>query len=112
VGIRRRNRGRSQGDAARPRSAGEIRGGESVSAAFAVQRRVLNDPADHALQRPCTSVHTAGQHGKRPETHERHPGHRRPTPTRIDERKEHRLSACPCCGEPLQRGNRSRTWII
>lgn len=54
----------------------------------------------------------AGRRRKRPGAREGHPGARRPAPTRIDERKEHRLSACPCCGGTLQRCNRSRTRII
>ncbi|MBU0641478.1 MAG: hypothetical protein KKB50_21670, partial [Planctomycetes bacterium] len=53
-----------------------------------------------------------GRRRKRPGARDGHPGHRRPTPTRIDERKEHRLKVCPCCGGPLQRCNRSRPRII
>lgn len=41
-----------------------------------------------------------------------HAGHHRPTPSRIDQRKSHRLPACPCCGGKLQRCNRKRTRII
>ncbi len=55
---------------------------------------------------------TAGRRRKRPGAREGHPGTRRPMPTRIDERKEHRLSACPGCGGTLQRCNRNRTRII
>lgn len=33
-------------------------------------------------------------------------------PPRIDERVQHRLAACPCCGGALQRCNRTRTRII
>ncbi|MBU0640209.1 MAG: transposase, partial [Planctomycetes bacterium] len=53
-----------------------------------------------------------GRRRKRPGAREGHPGTHRPTPTRIDERKEHRLLACPCCGGALQRCNRSRPRII
>jgi hypothetical protein len=42
-----------------------------------------------------------GRRRKRPGARQGHPGHRRPTPTRIDEQKEHRLKVCPCCGGPL-----------
>jgi transposase len=55
---------------------------------------------------------TSGRRRKRPGARKGHTGHRRPAPTRIDERKQHRLSACPCCGGSLQRCNRSRTRII
>src|SRR3954452_16812770 len=39
-----------------------------------------------------------------------HPGHRRPTPTHIDRREEHALSACPRCQGPVRpcRGSPSR----
>ena len=53
-----------------------------------------------------------GRRGKRPGAKPGHPGHRRPTPTRIDQRKEHRLEVCPCCGGPLQRCRRTRTRLI
>ncbi|MCH9035087.1 MAG: IS66 family transposase [Planctomycetes bacterium] len=41
-----------------------------------------------------------------------HPGHRRTTPERIDERETHRLKRCPHCDGRLQRCQRSRTRII
>jgi transposase len=53
-----------------------------------------------------------GRRRKRPGAKNGHPGHRRPTPTRIDERREHRLKVCPGCGGPLQRCRRSRTRLI
>jgi hypothetical protein len=53
---------------------------------------------------------TAGRRRKRPGARKGHPGTRRPAPTRIDARKEHRLSACPCCGGRAIR--RSRSWAI
>ena len=53
-----------------------------------------------------------GRRRKRSGAKPNHPGHRRPTPTRIDERKEHRLEVCPCCGGPLQRCRRTRTRLI
>jgi transposase len=49
---------------------------------------------------------------KRPGARDGHPGHRRPMPTRIDARKEHRLPVCPFCGGPLQRCQRTRTRLI
>jgi hypothetical protein len=55
---------------------------------------------------------TAGRRRKRPSAKVGHPGHHRPTPTRIDERREHRLKSCPCCGGPLKRCNRTRTRLI
>jgi hypothetical protein len=49
---------------------------------------------------------------KKPGAKRGHPGHRRKTPERIDERQTHRLKRCPCCGGPLQRCQHQRTRII
>lgn len=54
----------------------------------------------------------AGRRRKRPGARDGHPGHHRPTPTRIDQRQEHRLKVCPQCGGPLQRCQHSRTRLI
>jgi hypothetical protein len=53
-----------------------------------------------------------GRRRKRPGAKNGHPGHRRPTPTRIDEHREQRLKVCPGCGGPLQRCQRTRTRLI
>ncbi|GAG36269.1 unnamed protein product, partial [marine sediment metagenome] len=53
-----------------------------------------------------------GRRRKRPGAREGHPGHRRPRPTRIDQRQTHRLKVCPCCGGPLQRCRRTRTRLV
>jgi len=49
---------------------------------------------------------------KKPGAKNGHPGARRQTPGRIDEKVEHRLEVCPCCSGPLQRCKRTRTRII
>jgi transposase len=49
---------------------------------------------------------------KKPGAKPGHAGWRRKTPEKIDERVEHRLEACPCCGGELQRCKRTRTRII
>ena len=49
---------------------------------------------------------------KKPGARQGHPGHRRKTPERIDERETHRLKRCPCCGGPLQRCQHKRTRTI
>lgn len=41
-----------------------------------------------------------------------HPGHRRPTPPRIDRREEHTLSNCPKCHGPVTRCRSGHTRII
>ncbi len=48
----------------------------------------------------------SGRRRKKPGARDGHTGHRRPTPTRIDERQQHRLKVCPGCGGPLQRCQR------
>ena len=54
----------------------------------------------------------AGRRRKKPGARPGHPGHRRPAPPRIDQRKEHRLKVCPGCGGRLQRCQRRRTRLI
>jgi transposase len=49
---------------------------------------------------------------KKPGAREGHAGTRRKTPEKIDQRQEHRLEVCPCCGGPVQRCKRTRTRII
>lgn len=49
---------------------------------------------------------------KKPGAKAGHTGSRRKTPEKIDQRVEHRLDACPCCGGELQRCNRTRRRII
>ena len=41
-----------------------------------------------------------------------HPGHRRPTPTRIDRRETHSLETCPKCHGSVQPCRSSRTRVI
>jgi ribosomal protein L44E len=53
-----------------------------------------------------------GRRRKKRGARDGHPGRHRPPPTRIDQRQDHRLEACPFCGGPLQRCQRSRTRII
>ncbi len=58
-----------------------------------------------------TKPNTPKRH-KKPGARQGHPGHRRKTPERIDERQTHRLKRCPCCGGPLQRCQHKRKRII
>ena len=53
-----------------------------------------------------------GRRRKKPGARKGHPGHHRPAPPRIDTRRTHRLKACPGCGGPLQRCQRTRTRLI
>lgn len=54
----------------------------------------------------------AGKRRGKPGARKGHPGARRATPTRIDQKRSHRLKRCPCCDGRLQRCNRQRTRII
>ncbi len=49
---------------------------------------------------------------KKPGAKPGHEGVRRERPTKVDERKTHRLKSCPDCGKALQRCQRTRTRII
>lgn len=53
-----------------------------------------------------------GQRRKKPGARDGHPGTRRRTPAKIDQRVEHRLHVCPCCNGPLRRCHRPRTRVI
>jgi transposase len=59
-------------------------------------------------QKPPVSKHRKKKPGARPG----HDGSRRKTPAKIDQRVEHRLEVCPCCGGEVQRCKRTRTRII
>jgi len=61
---------------------------------------------------PAYQKPPARQRRKRPGRKAGHPGSRRPTPERIDQRQEHRLSRCPHCGGRLQRCTDTRTRYI
>jgi transposase len=58
-------------------------------------------------QKPATGK--KGKTGKKPGRKPGHPGSRRSTPDRVDERKEHRAECCPHCRGALQRCNQTRT---
>ena len=59
------------------------------------------------FQKP--TVKTRNKKPGRPVGHE---GARRPTPTKIDRREEHRAEVCPDCGGPLQQCQHTRTRLI
>jgi transposase len=58
-------------------------------------------------EKPATS-----KRRKKPGARDGHAGARRKTPEKIDQKVEHRLEICPCCGGELQRCKRQRTRII
>jgi len=70
------------------------------------------DPATPSGQRPIYTKPAAPRRRDKLGAKAGHAPARRPTPKRIDQRQEHRLECCPCCGGELQRCNRKRTRII
>ncbi len=80
-----------------------------------LQRRPGNQqpsPSTPSAMVPVYAKPNARKRRKKPGARKGHPGHRRKTPTRIDQQKTHRLKCCPCCAGPLQRCERKRTRII
>ena len=70
------------------------------------------DPSTPSGQRPIYTKPPAPKRKGKPGAKPGHAPARRPAPQRIDERKEHRLECCPCCGGELQRCDRKRTRAI
>ena len=98
-------------------------GPEAVTLAMlATSRRIaeLDGKGSHELTSPSTPsgmvpIYTkpnATKRRKKPGARNGHEGARRERPTKVDERKAHRLKCCPHCRSQLQRCQRSRTRII
>ncbi len=81
-------------------------GGESPTAAGQLS------PSTPSGQRPVYTKPPAKKGQRKPGGRKGHAGTRRPPPTRIDQRIEHRLPCCPECGGPLTRCHRRRTRVI
>jgi transposase len=77
-----------------------------------LQGHTASSPATPSGMTPVYTKPNTPKRGKKPGARSGHPGTRRPRPTRIDRREEHRLQCCPHCNGPLQRCNRTRTRII
>jgi transposase len=69
-------------------------------------------PSTPSAMRPIYSKPAVSSRKKKPGAKKGHAGSRRKTPEKIDQRIEHRLDLCPCCGGELQRCKRTRTRII
>jgi hypothetical protein len=69
-------------------------------------------PSTPSGQQPVYTKPPAPKRKGKPGAKPGHPGHRRPKPTRIDRREDHRLDRCPCCGGALQRCGQTRRRII
>ena len=70
------------------------------------------DPSAPSGQTPPYSKPTAKGRAKPKGARPGHPGQRRPTPTQIDRREEHTLTACPVCHGPVTPCRGSRTRVI
>jgi hypothetical protein len=70
------------------------------------------DPSAPSGQTPPYSKPTAKGRAKPKGARSGHPGHRRPTPTRIDRHEVHTLAACPGCHGPVTPCRGSRTRVI
>jgi len=86
----------------------------SANARFAQLRAAGNAPSPSTPSGmiPVYQKPSVARRKKKPGARPGHRGLRRKTPEKIDERVEHRLDACPCCGGELQRCKRTRTRII
>jgi transposase len=70
------------------------------------------DPATPSGQTPPYAKPAAKGRAKAKGAKPGHPGHRRPTPLRIDRREDHTLSACPRCQGPVRPCRSSRRRVI
>jgi len=71
-----------------------------------------SSPSTPSGMLPIYEKPAAGQRRRKPGARNGHRGARRGTPTRIDQRRSHRLKRCPDCQGRLQRCHRQRTRII
>ncbi len=71
-----------------------------------------NDPSAPSGQTPPYAKPAAKGRAKSKGARPGHPGQRRPSPTRIDHREEHTLSACPRCHGPVRPCRGPRTRVI
>lgn len=73
---------------------------------------VTTDPSAPSGQTPPYAKPAAKGRAKPKGARPGHPGHRRPTPPRIDRREEHTLTSCPKCHGPVRPCRSSRTRVI
>lgn len=71
-----------------------------------------DSPCTPSGMKPPFAKPSVRKRRKKPGRPDGHAGVRRPLPTKIDQRAEHRLDNCPDCGGPLQRCQQTRTRII
>jgi transposase len=84
----------------------------AANARIAELQTPANLPSTSSGMIPVYQKPSTPRRRKKPGARPGHAGSRRKTPVKIDDRVEHRLEACPCCGGELQRCKRTRTRII
>jgi transposase len=72
----------------------------------------VSSPATPSGMKPLHQKPATRKRGKKPGQKAGHPGHRRATPERIDERQTHRAACCPHCQSALKRCQETRTRYI
>jgi transposase len=76
------------------------------------QLQPASSPSTPSGMVPVYEKPATPQRRKKPGAKNGHAGSRRQTPEKIDQKVEHRLEVCPCCGGELQRCKRQRTRIV
>lgn len=84
----------------------------AANARFAQLQPQASSPSTPSGMVPVYEKPTTPKRKKKPGARDGHIGRRRRTPAKIDQKVEHRLEVCPCCGGPLQRCKRQRQRII
>lgn len=84
----------------------------TANARIAQLQPQASSPATPSGMVPVYQKPAAAKRRKKPGARKGHAGRRRQTPAKIDQKVEHRLEVCPCCGGELQRCKRQRKRII
>jgi hypothetical protein len=84
----------------------------AANARFAQLQPRASSPSTPSGMVPVYEKPAAKRRKKKPGAKNGHQGSRRKTPATIDQKVEHRLEVCPCCGGALQRCKRTRRRII
>ncbi|HEY2419201.1 MAG TPA: IS66 family transposase [Steroidobacteraceae bacterium] len=84
----------------------------ATNARFAQLQPQASSPSTPSGMVPVYEKPAAPRRRKRPGARDGHAGARRQRPAEVDQKVEHRLEVCPCCGGELQRCKRQRRRII
>jgi transposase len=84
----------------------------AANARFAQLQPQQCSPSTPSAMVPVYQKPATKRRRKKPGARDGHAGKRRKMPAKIDQRVEHRLEVCPCCGGALQRCKRTRKRVI